>query len=1124
MGPAPLNVKQPRDSLPSNSSAASADTLDVRRPASAPLADSALLKTADAIAAHGGEAADSLHSATIDSASAGGSSGLASAMLSSSLSHEGSLFPVASWDRYEFLSLLGQGGMGAVYKARDRRLHRLVALKFIRGGDERMTLRLLQEARAQARIDHRGVCKVLEVGEVEGKAYIAMQLVDGRSLQQAYAELGLTQKVRIVRDVAEALDAAHQLGIIHRDIKPANVMVERSVEGEPQPILMDFGLARDTTESTGVTESGTVLGTAAFMSPEQARGEVRKLDRRTDVYSLGATLYYILAGQPPFRADSMADTLLKVILDEPPPLRRYQPSLPEALEIVVGKCLAKEPAQRYASAAELAADLTRFLENRRIVGRKVSLYQRLAWKAKNNRPLALSMIALCLTLLGSLSYGARTYVLSLRKERLAKQQAELAQRLGQEMKDMEWLLRTARGMPLHDLTREKDIVRKRMQRLQSELSGFGSAGGPLAHYALGRGYMGLHEYAEALRELEQAIGQGFQHPDAYYALGVVLGKHYEQAMHEARLAGGGDWAAKRLKEIEPKYLRPALAALQRARAMSTGSPEYLDGLIAYYQRDFPRALGQAQAALQRAPWLHEANKLSGDVHLELALQARDNGQDAAAGQEFAAAVQSYERAAEVGSSDGEVYEGLAETWVRQLEMAAQRGQPAPAAYASAVASSEKLRSVEPQSVSGSVKLAYAALMSLGFAGTGHATAERAKQCLEAAEAALRRQPKHPYASDVAAACYAMEAYRLQGAGQDPLPLLHKALGLLEPAVQQAPHFLWGLNDLGNVYLALSNYLQLHGQPAARQYFSKAVSAYQQAVKLDASYQIGYVNILSIYIPLVPLIHVEAELDKALSEGREVFQKCTAINDKNFVCQNNYFQICTAAAARLLEWGKDPQASLQCAFDTLAAARKLGASGLDTEQAEVALHLTAGKDRLRRGEDPTAQLERAAAVLPRCFGFAAQDATCRGLEAQLEWLRSEWQAQRGESTLPALLRALDKATAATQSPETNPEAYWALAETHRRLAASPLPSRTRAQHIEQGLLAVEKLFAINQNHARGWAVKGALELAQPTGAGDESSERKQRAIRSLSRALSHDPVLPPQYRSALALAGVASSIR
>lgn len=225
MGPAPLNVKQPRDSLPSNSSAASADTLDVRRPASAPLADSALLKTADAIAAHGGEAADSLHSATIDSASAGGSSGLASAMLSSSLSHEGSLFPVASWDRYEFLSLLGQGGMGAVYKARDRRLHRLVALKFIRGGDERMTLRLLQEARAQARIDHRGVCKVLEVGEVEGKAYIAMQLVDGRSLQQAYAELGLTQKVRIVRDVAEALDAAHQLGIIHRDIKPANIMV-----------------------------------------------------------------------------------------------------------------------------------------------------------------------------------------------------------------------------------------------------------------------------------------------------------------------------------------------------------------------------------------------------------------------------------------------------------------------------------------------------------------------------------------------------------------------------------------------------------------------------------------------------------------------------------------------------------------------------------------------------------------------------------------------------------------------------------------------------------------------------------------------------------------------------------
>ena len=155
-------------------------------------------------------------------------------------------FPVASWDRYEFLSLLGQGGMGAVYKARDRRIHRLVALKFIRGGDERLTRRFMQEARAQARIDHPGICKVLEVGEVEGKAYIAMQFIDGESLQQAKLGLSQIEKLQLVKETAEALHAAHELGIIHRDIKPAKVT---SVEKQLRSVRMPSLSARTSQQS-----------------------------------------------------------------------------------------------------------------------------------------------------------------------------------------------------------------------------------------------------------------------------------------------------------------------------------------------------------------------------------------------------------------------------------------------------------------------------------------------------------------------------------------------------------------------------------------------------------------------------------------------------------------------------------------------------------------------------------------------------------------------------------------------------------------------------------------------------------------------------------------------------------
>src|SRR6185312_12671447 len=147
--------------------------------------------------------------------------------------------PVAKWDRYELLDLLGKGGMGVVYKARDRRLDRTVAVKFILGADPNLTMRLLREARAQARIDHPNVCRVHEVGEVEGRAYIALQFVDGEPLHRAAKSMTLDEKIAVLRDVALAIHEAHKLGIVHRDLKPANVMIERSEDGRPVPIVMD---------------------------------------------------------------------------------------------------------------------------------------------------------------------------------------------------------------------------------------------------------------------------------------------------------------------------------------------------------------------------------------------------------------------------------------------------------------------------------------------------------------------------------------------------------------------------------------------------------------------------------------------------------------------------------------------------------------------------------------------------------------------------------------------------------------------------------------------------------------------------------------------------------------------
>ncbi|HEY0986150.1 MAG TPA: serine/threonine-protein kinase, partial [Kofleriaceae bacterium] len=242
--------------------------------------------------------------------------------------------PIQNWSRYEVLDLLGAGGMGSVYRARDPRLNRTVAITFLIGADPKLVVRFLHEARAQARIEHPNVCRVHEVGEVEGRAYIALQFVDGEPLGKAAARMSLDEKVAVMRDVAVAIQEAHRLGIVHRDLKPGNILVEHHDDGRWVPIVMDFGLARETTLEGGITESGALLGTPAYMSPEQASGDSHAVDRRSDVYSLGATLYELLTGRPPFDDGALVVVLARVLHDDPPSPRSLVPSVPIDLETV----------------------------------------------------------------------------------------------------------------------------------------------------------------------------------------------------------------------------------------------------------------------------------------------------------------------------------------------------------------------------------------------------------------------------------------------------------------------------------------------------------------------------------------------------------------------------------------------------------------------------------------------------------------------------------------------------------------------------------------------------------------------------------------------------------------------
>jgi serine/threonine-protein kinase len=264
---------------------------------------------------------------------------------------------------YELLEVLGRGGMGVVYKARQRSLNRVVALKVTRHGQQSSPEELARfraEAKAAARLDNHGnIVPVYEVGEWDGQAYFSMKFVDGTTLSALAAggPLPPHQAAQYLLAIARAVDYAHQHGILHRDLKPSNVLLDR----EGQPHVTDFGLAKQVQDDEHLTRTGTVLGTPCYMSPEQAFPGHGALTPASDVYSLGTILYELLTGRPPFRAATTADTLLLVREQEPVPPRFLNPRVDPDLELICLQCLQKQPALRYSSAGRLADDLEAYL-------------------------------------------------------------------------------------------------------------------------------------------------------------------------------------------------------------------------------------------------------------------------------------------------------------------------------------------------------------------------------------------------------------------------------------------------------------------------------------------------------------------------------------------------------------------------------------------------------------------------------------------------------------------------------------------------------------------------------------------------------------------------------------------
>jgi tRNA A-37 threonylcarbamoyl transferase component Bud32 len=278
---------------------------------------------------------------------------------------------------YEIQGKLGQGGMGIVYKARHIKLNRLVALKLIQAhawSDEYGHARFRTEAEAIARLQHSNIVQIFEIGEQDSRPFLALEYAEGGSLDQQLngTPLPPADAAGLVETLARAVHAAHQRGIVHRDLKPANVL--RTANGTLK--LTDFGLAKKLDASAVQTQSGAIVGTPSYMAPEQAAGKNREIGPATDVYALGAILYELLTGRPPFKAATPLDTVLQVLQDDPVSPRYLQPKTPRDLETICLKCLEKQPGRRYARADELADDLKRWTIGKPVRARRTSAISR----------------------------------------------------------------------------------------------------------------------------------------------------------------------------------------------------------------------------------------------------------------------------------------------------------------------------------------------------------------------------------------------------------------------------------------------------------------------------------------------------------------------------------------------------------------------------------------------------------------------------------------------------------------------------------------------------------------------------------------------------------------------------
>jgi hypothetical protein len=903
-------------------------------------------------------------------------------------------------DRVRLRGLLGAGGMGEVHRAWDERLERPVAVKLLRRGGKAEAERILLEARLQARVEHPHVVKVHEVGTLGGRPCVVLQLVDGGALGRLAPDLPVAELVELVRQAALGLHAAHLQGLVHRDVKPENVLVEVGAGRERSALMSDFGLAR--AEEGGLSRSGLAPGTLDYMSPEQIAGP-GPADRRSDVYALGATLYAVLAGRPPFRsqephggaADDDLRVIRRILEEDPPSLVRAVPGTPRDLSRVIGRAMEKEPAARYPTAEAFAQDLGRWQRGEPVDAVRTGWLERAAKWTRRNRALsrALGVAAAGLLLAGGWALWSA---------REAGLRALEAARLGAVAEDMEATLRQEHLSPPHDL-------RPALARLRAEaeeLRPAAARGDGPASYALGKALELTGDVEGARAAYQRAWDAGFRAPRVAEGLGTTLGLLYRKAVERDRETLEPEPREQRISALRKELRDPAVRYLSLGGGGGWRLP-YLRSTIAMLEGDWAGARASAAEALAADPGRYEARALEAEAWVEEGQQLADEQKLDDAEAAHRRADGPLEEAGRFGRSDPRVPEARARSYLSRATMAVQRGSSPDQEVGQVLSAADAAAALEPDSpvVPALRGAAYLQQVQYAFSARPTDVLSLLGRAAEEYRKAVALDGGEPRTLCRLGRVLYYQAFQLnESGGEGALEAAREGLALVDRAAARAPqdpevpfircllHHVEGI-ALGRAGQSRAGALRAvveAGEEALRRHFSRGVLL--RPIMGQALVGLADEALRSGEDPAPDLLRGLDLLDTAYRDlsgqiavaGQVASARVDAADLAELAGQDPGPHIERALAAAQDALARQPD---------LAAFQALRAEAL-AEEASRRLHL--GEDPMAAVAEATTLLDRSAAGLDDVAGQAAR--------GQLALTEARWSAGRGSDPGAALARA------------------------------------------------------------------------------------------------------------------------